>query len=161
MCMLGHWNLTTDILHNLRNDEITPFSLYFLSQNFTRLQGVNLKISCLFLKESSHDIVESSRYIPRDRNTEIELNSGAVIAPKRLTRLKSVPLRLQRFCVYRFWASGSPILYVCGDTFILSHFAYINLPITWWRNPRKLILCREGWKRNTYISLNQFVFEHR
>jgi len=27
---MGHWKLTTDILHNLRNAEIIPFSLYFL-----------------------------------------------------------------------------------------------------------------------------------
>jgi len=28
---VGHWNLTTDILYNIRNAEITPFSHYFLS----------------------------------------------------------------------------------------------------------------------------------
>jgi len=26
-----HWNVTTDILHNLRNAERIPFSLYFIS----------------------------------------------------------------------------------------------------------------------------------
>jgi len=25
----------------------------------------------------------------------------------------------------RFWASGRPIILVCGDTFILCHFVYI------------------------------------
>ena len=49
--------------------------------------GVSLKTSCLFLTESSHDIVESSRYIPCDRShqrtTEIELNSPAVMALKK------------------------------------------------------------------------------
>jgi len=38
--------------------------------------------------ESSHDIVESSRYIPRDHShmctTEIKLNLGAVMAPKKI-----------------------------------------------------------------------------
>ena len=32
---VGHWNLTTDILHNLRNAKRIRFSLYFLSQNIT------------------------------------------------------------------------------------------------------------------------------
>jgi len=48
------------------------------------LNGVGLRTSCLFFTESSHDIVLSTRYIPRDRshmhNTDIELNSGAVMA---------------------------------------------------------------------------------
>ena len=48
--------------------------------------GGKSKQSGLFLTESSHDIVESSRYIPRDRLhmriTEIDLNSGAVMAKK-------------------------------------------------------------------------------
>ena len=39
------------------------------------------------LTESSHDIVESSRYIPRDhlhmRTIEIDFNSAAVMAPKK------------------------------------------------------------------------------
>ena len=38
--------------------------------------------------ESSHDIVESSRYIPCDRShmrtTEIDLNTGAIMAKKYL-----------------------------------------------------------------------------
>ena len=49
--------------------------------------------------ESSHDIVESSRHILRDRlhmhTTEIELNSGATMA-KKLTKLKSLTLMLER-----------------------------------------------------------------
>ena len=57
-------------------------------------------MSCLFLTESSHDIVESSRYIPHDyshmRTTEIDLNTGAIMAKKILTMLKSVPLMLKR-----------------------------------------------------------------
>ena len=69
MCTyVGHWNLTTDILHNLRNAERIPFSIYLLSLNYTSFIRVSLNISCLFLAKSSHDIVESSRYIPRDRD---------------------------------------------------------------------------------------------
>ena len=103
---VGALEFNTDILHNLRNDEITPFSLYFLSQNFTRLQGVNLKISCLFLKESSHDIVESSRYIPRDPSCALQkyLNSGAIMVPKKTDSAKkrTADARAKRFWVYRF-----------------------------------------------------------
>ena len=51
--------------------------------------------------ESSHSIVESSRYNLRDRSymrtREINLNSGAVMAPINLTTLKSVPLMVERF----------------------------------------------------------------
>ena len=57
-------------------------------------------MSCLLLTESSHDMLESSRYIPRDRSqmhtAELDLNLGSVMAPKRLTTLKSVPLMLDR-----------------------------------------------------------------
>jgi len=78
--------LTTDILHNLRNAERIPFLLYFRSKILPPLNGVSIKISCLFLTESLHDIVESSHYIPHDRlhmrTREIKLNLCAVIAPK-------------------------------------------------------------------------------
>ena len=51
--------------------------------------------------ESSHDNVESSRYIEHDCShmltTAIDLNLGAIMTPKkRLTTLKSVPLVLKR-----------------------------------------------------------------
>jgi len=76
---VGHWNLTTDILHNLR----TPKEYRFLFIFYRKI--LPLKI-CLFLTESSHDIVESSRYITRDRShmhtREIDLNSSALMAPK-------------------------------------------------------------------------------
>jgi len=49
-------------------------------------------MSCLFLTESSHDIVESSHYTLRDRshkrNKEINLNSGALMAPKKTDKAK-------------------------------------------------------------------------
>ena len=126
---VGHWNLTTDILHNLRNAETIPFSLSFLSQTFTFiLRLLSLKISCLFLAESSHYIVKSSRYIPRDRshmcNTEINLNSGTVMAKEILT-IRTPDAWAKHFLVYCFIASGRPIIYVCGHTFILCHFVYI------------------------------------
>ena len=94
------------------------------------------------------------------RTTETDLSSGAVMATKRLTTLNSVPLMLEwnalvyRFWVYRFWASGKPIIYVCGD-----HMIAAKRP---WRSPRyfktrKPILRIEV---ETIFSLNQFVFEH-
>ena len=46
--------LTTDTLHNLRNAERIPFSLYFLPRDRSHM-----------------------------RTTEIELNLGAVMAPKK------------------------------------------------------------------------------
>ena len=51
-------------------------------------------------KESSHDIVESSRYIQRDRShmgtTEINLNFGRRYgSKKRLTTLKNILLMLE------------------------------------------------------------------
>ena len=56
------------------------------------LNGVSLKTSCLFLAESSHDIVELLRYIPHDcshmRTTEIDLNSGVVMAKKKTGNAK-------------------------------------------------------------------------
>jgi len=88
---VGHWNLTTDILHNLRNAKRILFALFSYILN-----GVSLKISSLFITESSLDIVESSQNIPRDHShmhtTEMDLNS----AKKRLTTLKSVPLMLEQ-----------------------------------------------------------------
>ena len=66
------------------------------------------KQSCLFLTESSHDIVESSRYIPRDRLhmriTEIDLNSGAVMAPKKTdnAKMRTADARAKCFWMYRF-----------------------------------------------------------
>jgi len=80
---VGHWNLTTDILHNLRNTERILFRFIFYCKVLPPSNGISLKIR-LFLTESSHDIVESSHYIPRDRShmrtTGIEVNSGAVMA---------------------------------------------------------------------------------
>ena len=46
---MGHWNLTTDTLHKLRNAEKLPFSLYLLPRDRSHM-----------------------------RTTEIELNLGAV-----------------------------------------------------------------------------------
>ena len=49
-----------------------------------------------------------TRYIPRDRShmrtTKIELNSGAVMAPKKTDHAKkrTADARAKRFCVYRF-----------------------------------------------------------
>ena len=81
------------VLLKLKHRKNTVFALYSIS--------ICLKISCLFLMESSHSIVESSRYNLRDRSymrtREINLNSGAVMAPINLTTLKSVPLMVERF----------------------------------------------------------------
>ena len=110
-----HWYTC---ITNLRNAERIPFRfIFFLKIIWPRLDRVSLKISCSFLTESSHDIVEYSRYIPCDcshmRTAEIDLNSGAVMASKS-------------FWVYRFSLSGRPIIYVCGDR--------CKVPV--WRNPR-------------------------
>ena len=54
---VGHWNLTTDILHNLRNAEIIPFSFYFISQtNIPCLNGVRSRVtkSPVCLNEETH-----------------------------------------------------------------------------------------------------------
>ena len=87
---------------------------------------ISLKISCLFLTESSHDIVESSRYIPRDishmRTTEISLNSASIMALKRMTLLKTVPLMLEWNAFGCIVFECRPIIYVCGDTFRLILF---------------------------------------
>jgi len=52
----------------------------------------------MFMTESSHEIVESSRYILYDRShmrtREIDLNSRAVMAPKKTD--KRVPLMLKQ-----------------------------------------------------------------
>ena len=97
--------------------------------------------------------MESSRNIPRDclhmRTTEIYLNLGDVTAAKKLTTLKSVPLMLERiafgcisrFWVYRFWALGRPILYVCifiqgnqfyGEREVKKKYLYFVKPIRFW-----------------------------
>ena len=82
---------------------------------------VSLKISCLILTESSHDIVESSHYILHDCShmltTEIELNLGAVMAPRKTDNAKSIPLMFEQNAFGRFLASVRPIIYVCGDNF--------------------------------------------
>ena len=65
-----HWNLTTDILHNQKTPKEYRVRFIFYRNILLRLNGVSvsLKIACLCLTESSLDIVESSRYIPRDRS---------------------------------------------------------------------------------------------
>ena len=99
---VGHWNLTTDILHNLSNAERIPFSLYFLSQKITPLKQSKSKNIMFIVKEFSHDIVESSRYIPRDRShmrtSEMDLNSGAFMTPKKRT----TDAQAKRVWVYLF-----------------------------------------------------------
>ena len=84
---MGHWNLTTDILHNLRNAKRIPFHFIFYHKILPCLNGISLKISCLFLMESSHDNKESSRYIEHDCShmltTAIDLNLGAIMTPKK------------------------------------------------------------------------------
>ena len=86
--------------------------------------------------ESSHDIVESSRYIPRDRShmrtTEIELNSGAIMA-KKLTNLKSLTLMLERNafgCIL-----GRPIICVWRYFYTLPFCLHLNLSITYDKIP--------------------------
>ena len=57
--------------------------------------------------------------------------SNGIRAPlwlqKRLTKLKSVPLMLERndFGCIVFERLGRPIIFICGDTFIPCHFVYI------------------------------------
>ena len=126
---VGHWNLTTDILHNLRNAERILFLLYFLSYFFTTFKkSKNIMFN---FKESSHDIVESSRYIQHDCShmgtTEINWNSDAAMFPEKTdnTKKRTADAQVKHFWVYRFWASGRSITYVCGDTFILCRFVYI------------------------------------
>jgi len=52
------------------------------------------------LTESSLDIVESSRFIPRDRShmhtTEMELNLCAVMAPKKTNNAKKCTADVER-----------------------------------------------------------------
>ena len=76
----------------------TVFTLFSILKFYPIQMGVSLKISCIFLMESSYDIVESSRYILRDcshmSTTEIDLYSSIVMAKKNT--LKSVPLMLER-----------------------------------------------------------------
>ena len=116
---VGHWNLTTDILHNLR----APKEYRFLFIFYRKI--LPLKI-CLFLTESSHDIVESSRYITRDRShmhtREIVWIQAPLWLQKWMTTLKSVPL------MYRFWALGRPIIYVRGDHVIAAKCHYDENP---------------------------------
>ena len=99
--------------------------------------GVIKKRSCLLLKESSHDSVESSRYIPCDRShmptTEIELNSAAVMALKKTDNAekRTADARAKSFWVARFWASGRPIIYVSGVIilqFKLKRWIFVSCP---------------------------------
>ena len=55
-------------------------------------------MSCLLLTESSHDMLESSRYIPRDRShmrtKEINMNFGRRYGSKKDWQL------LKAYCLY-------------------------------------------------------------
>ena len=87
--------------------------------------------------ESSHDIVESSRYIPRDSShmctTEIELKLDTVMAPKKTDNAKerTADARAKHFRVYRFWASCRPIICVWRYFYTLPFCLHLNLAITW------------------------------
>ena len=66
--------------------------------------------------------------------TEIDLNSGAIMNPKKTDNAKKLTAdaRAKHFWVYCFWALGRSIIYVCGDMFITLPFClYLNLSITW------------------------------
>ena len=64
--------------------------------------------SMFILKELTHDIVESSRYIPRDclhmRTTEIDFNLGWLKKKNDNAKKRTTDARAKRSWVYRFWA---------------------------------------------------------
>jgi len=81
------------------------------------LNGGKSKSIMFIFTESSHDIVGSSRYIPRYRShmhtTEIDFNSSAIMTKKTTTdntKMRTADAQAKRSWVNRFWVSGRPII---------------------------------------------------
>ena len=114
MCMWGNGNFP--LIYYITQE--APKEYYFRFKILPSLNEVSLKISCLFLTESSHDNVESSRYVLCDRShmltIEINLNFGRRYGPKKTDNAKiCVPLMLVFGCIVLWCIVFGCIVFGC------------------------------------------------
>ena len=96
--------LTTDIIHYLRNAG---------SISFKRGKSKNSMFNFNGIVTWHREVITLHPAWPfHVRTTEIELNSDAVMTPKKTDNAKkrTADVRAKRVWVYRFWASGRPIM---------------------------------------------------